>query len=105
MKDILQLCMHSVFQTNHSYKTPFQMQLLLLKNIPEFRECFMMQSRNSPSQTKNTLVTTPRSIFDNFRDPLPDILFRLIPEQKWASFWGDMMVTACLIQLILMSRF
>ncbi|PAV76385.1 hypothetical protein WR25_07406 [Diploscapter pachys] len=39
------------------------------------------------------------------RDPLPDILFRLIPEQKWASFWGDMMVTACLIQLILMIVF
>ncbi|CAJ0941659.1 unnamed protein product, partial [Mesorhabditis belari] len=42
------------------------------------------------------------------REPLPDILFDLLPEQEWAATWGDWSVTAnilCLLGLISLHRF
>ncbi|KAK6742392.1 hypothetical protein RB195_009949 [Necator americanus] len=42
------------------------------------------------------------------REPLPDILFSLVPEQEWASRLGDYMVTAtvaCFLLLLLFHRF
>ncbi|VDM80999.1 unnamed protein product [Strongylus vulgaris] len=41
------------------------------------------------------------------REPLPDILFALFPEQEWASRLGDYMVTAtvaCFVLLLIFHR-
>ncbi|CAI4231074.1 unnamed protein product [Auanema sp. JU1783] len=39
------------------------------------------------------------------RDPLPDIIFWLVPEQQWATAWGDLMVTLCLLCLLVLLFF